>query len=330
MKKIRVGIIGLGRIAALYEEDNRAKKYYPCLTHAGSYRRDPRIELVCGADIDRKRVRKFKDRFGVARVYTDHKKMLAENEIDILSICTYPDNHYRIIKDALPYVKVIFCEKPFTRGSGEIKKIIALQEAAGARIAIDLYRQYDVSHRKVREMLLSGRFGAIDRINCYYGKGLRNMGSHMLGYIMSVVGKPVVIRTLQKYSYKGVGEYTYDVYLEFKGKVPVVLQSCDYDNYRLFEIDMICSKGRVQILDEGLTIRHSSVRKNRAETGAFELFQVKEAASTIGSALGGAVDHLVSLKEDPGATPLFSPKEYLQLQYVIEEIERQGRRLGRV
>lgn len=323
--KLKAGIIGLGRIASLYEEDAKAREYYPYLTHAGSYFKHPSVELICGSDINRNRLKKFGAMWGVNRLYEDYNNMLEENSLDILSVCTYPELHYDVIKSASNRVKVIFCEKPFAKNSGEIKSIIKLKNRTGIKIAINLYREYDKSHIRIRNSLISGKYGKIQRINCYYGKGLRNMGSHLIGYLVGILEFPEKIEVLNKKKYREIEEFTYDVYMEFKKDIPVIIQSCDFNNYRLFEMDFICEKGRVQILNEGFSIKIFNVLGNKAESDAYELVEAKkDFKSTIGYALFYAIEHLINLSRNMKLEPIVSPEKYLNLQLIIEEIERQG------
>lgn len=323
--KIKAGIVGLGRIASLYEEDARAKVFYPCLTHAGSYARHPAVEMVCGADIDAERRRRFGAQWGVAKLYSDYRQMLAENSLDILSVCTHPETHLEILQAARKSVPVIFCEKPFTRGTAEIEAVARWTEQDDAKITINLYREYDKSHLQVRSLLQRGEYGAIQRVNCYIGKGLRNMGTHLLGYLIHTLGAPERITVLDRRYSPAAREYSYDVYLVFPGDIPCLIQSCDFDKFRLFEMDFVCTEGRIQILDEGLKIVVWEAGENRAETGARELRRVRRGIrSTIGYALGGAVAQLVRLAGAPELIPAVSPQRYLVIQRVIEEIERQG------
>ena len=328
MRKLKVGIIGLGRIGSLYDNDGKARKYYKYLTHAGSYAKHPDVKIVCGTDVDTGRREKFAKMRGVDRLYSDYNKMLRENRLDILSICTNPDMHYEIIKRASRHVKVIFCEKPFTRSSAEIKKIIRLKNDTGLKIAINLYRQFDPSHRNVGTMIKNRKFGNVQRVNCYYGEGLRNMGSHLLGYIVSIFGYPEKMVVLAKKKDIRLKEYSYDVYFEFNNKMPVIVQACDFNSYRLFEIDFICEKGRVQILHEGLAINSFSVCSNKAESGARQLTEKRRFMnSSVGAALYYAVDNLVKLCRYKSARPVVSAEDYLRLQLLIEKIEREGEKL---
>lgn len=326
-KSLKAGIIGLGRIASLYEKDKKAQKYYPYLTHAGTYTKHPKIDLLCGADIDKNKCDQFQKMWGVDKVYRDYRMMLSENKIDILSICTRPDAHCEIIKNVHEYVNVIFCEKPFCNNSREVKEVIKLCKKSGTKIVINLYREFDDSHNKVLEMIRSGKFGKIQRVNCYYGKGLRNMGTHLLGYLFKCLGSPKKTIVLNKYLFSGLKEYTYDVCFEFKGEVPCMVQSCDFNKFRIFEMDFILEKGRIQVLKEGLFIRIFCSRPNKAESDAYELLEGKSIKSTVGNAFYYAVEHLVGLSNDKKLKPIMSPKEYLSLQTVIEEIEKKGERI---
>lgn len=327
MRPLKVGIAGLGRIASLYESDAKARRYYSALTHAGAYSRHPGTVIVAGADPDPGRRRAFGRRWGVKALYADPARMLRETGLDILSICTPPEEHLGLLRQAAGRVPVVFCEKPFTRGSAEIRQVLRLQEKTGLRVAINLYRQYDPSHQRIAEHLKVGRWGRVQRVNCFYGKGLRNMGSHALGYLLGIFGAPRRVQVQRRFSWPGVPEPTCDFCLETRGDVPIILQACDFSCYRLFEFDFICERGRVQIVDEGLSLRFLRVRPNRAESGAREAVEERRVRSTVGSALYHAVDHLVRLAREPRLVPLVSPSEYLIVEDVIEEIERQARRL---
>ncbi|MDD5656548.1 MAG: Gfo/Idh/MocA family oxidoreductase [Elusimicrobia bacterium] len=328
MRPLRVGIAGLGRIASLYERDAKARRHYSSLTHAGAYARHPATVIVAGADPDQERRKDFGRRWGVPALYADTARMLAEARLDILSICAHPEAHLGILRQAAGRVPVVFCEKPFTNDSREIQLVLDLQKRTGMRVAVNLYRQYDPSHQAIATRLLRGRWGRVQRVNCFYGKGLRNMGSHALGYLMGIFGAPKAVRVLRVTMDSGLEEPTCDLFLETKDGIPILLQSCDFSHYRLFEFDFICTRGRVQIHDEGLRMRFFRVQANRAESGAREAVEHRCLRSTVGSALYHAVDHLVRLRRDPMLAARVSPSDYLALQNVIEEAQRQARRMG--
>ena len=81
--------------------------------HAHGYQADRRCELVAVADVKPENAQALADRFRVPAVYTDHRKMLREQQPDLASVATYPATHAPIVIDcARAGVKAIHCEKP--------------------------------------------------------------------------------------------------------------------------------------------------------------------------------------------------------------------------
>lgn len=81
------------------------------------------FQLVCGADIDELQVEQFSKMWGIERYMLIFSKWL-QTMFDVISVCTHPDVHHKIVKALLGKVKVVFCEKPFMRNSDEIKDLI--------------------------------------------------------------------------------------------------------------------------------------------------------------------------------------------------------------
>jgi predicted dehydrogenase len=73
----------------------------------------PKTHLVAVADIVPAHIDAFNDRFDTIG-YTDYRAMLASEQPDIVSICTYVGLHYdMLVAAANAGVKAVFCEKPF-------------------------------------------------------------------------------------------------------------------------------------------------------------------------------------------------------------------------
>ena len=49
------------------------------------------MELVAGADLSTDRVQDFKQRWGVNALYTDYRQMLAQEQLDMVSATTRPE-----------------------------------------------------------------------------------------------------------------------------------------------------------------------------------------------------------------------------------------------
>src|SRR5258708_36705477 len=94
---VRIGIIGAGGISR---------------HHAMAYQRVPGVEIVAGADIVRERAEASAKEGNIPHVFTDHPDLLALDEIDAVSICTFNKAHCQPTVDARRAGKHVLVEKP--------------------------------------------------------------------------------------------------------------------------------------------------------------------------------------------------------------------------
>jgi len=319
-RRYRVGIVGCGRIASLYEADQRAKRYFSALTHASAYTQHSRVEMVAGCDVDPRRLAAFGDQWGVKSLYSDVLEMLERENIDILSICTQVESHLPIIEMAASRVGLIFCEKPLALSLGEVERAGELCWDQGSKLAVNLFRQFDPSHREVASLVQEGDLGRIQSVHCYYGKGLLNIGSHLVGVLVDILGEPIAVQALASVPSSDYYEESIDFSAEFPHGVRCVAQAVDFAHFRLFELDLVGETGRIVISDEGLRIRRYRVAPNRAETGYNELREMRPAPkATVGESLYWAVDELVR-SLDEGREPRSSGAFYTKVQRVLDSL----------
>jgi predicted dehydrogenase len=109
MAKVRVGLIGCGFAAEL---------------HMYAYQRlygvDAQVTAVAARG---DHVLDFAKKHEIHRTYRDFPSLVADNEIDVVDICTPPALHAGMIVEAAQAGKHVICEKPFTGyfGRGEDK-----------------------------------------------------------------------------------------------------------------------------------------------------------------------------------------------------------------
>lgn len=97
MNRLRMGVIGLGWFGEIHAE-----------TIAGI----PEIELAALCTRTPERLAEMGEKFGVRKLYRDYHDMLADPEIDAVSICTMWDQHREPAIAALQAGKHVFLEKP--------------------------------------------------------------------------------------------------------------------------------------------------------------------------------------------------------------------------
>ena len=99
MAKVRVGLVGCGFVAEL---------------HMSAYKRVYGLDAVVTAVVARgDHVLDFAKKHQIRATYRDFRDLLADNEIDVVDICTPPMLHATMIVEAVRAGKHVICEKPF-------------------------------------------------------------------------------------------------------------------------------------------------------------------------------------------------------------------------
>lgn len=144
MDKLRIGIIGAGRIGKL---------------HAENLCRHPHARLVAVADVAADRLRDWAAQWDIPRVTADYRDILADDAVDAVFICTPTDTHAALVQEAAAAGKHIFCEKPVSLDLGQTRAALAAVRAAGVKLMVGFNRRFDPSFRRLREWVREGKVG---------------------------------------------------------------------------------------------------------------------------------------------------------------------------
>ena len=91
----QVGIIGCGKPW----RSEGATGFGMSHAHAQGYNASPDCKIVALADISEENARAFQEKNGGDRIYTDYHTMLAQEQLDIVSISTWPHLHAQMVID---------------------------------------------------------------------------------------------------------------------------------------------------------------------------------------------------------------------------------------
>ena len=253
-KKIfRAGIVGCGRIASSFDLDPR-RKYVA--THAGAYSNSPSVKLISACDIDEQKLEEFSSRWKVKKLYQDLDEMLSKEDLDILSICTWPSTHYGLAKTAVEHgVKALFCEKPITDDLSKADELVDLCERRGVLLVVNHSRRWDPGHQRIKKFLESGRLGRILQVQCYYTAGLANTGTHLFDLLRLFLGEADWVRANPAPSF-GEKDLTLSGQIFFKNGALTTVSGLDVGNYLIFEIDFYGTKGRFRVKDSGFGLEY--------------------------------------------------------------------------
>ncbi|ANY75042.1 Gfo/Idh/MocA family protein [Paenibacillus ihbetae] len=159
MESINVGVIGTGSISAM---------------HLQSYQKHANANLLAVCDLNEDRARLAAEKYGAAKVFTDYRELLADPEIDAVSICTWNNTHAEISIAALNAGKHVLVEKPLCRTVEEALRVQEAVKSSGKLLQVGFVRRYDPNAQMLREFADKGEFGDI-----YFAKAssIRRLGN---------------------------------------------------------------------------------------------------------------------------------------------------------
>ncbi|MFC4322065.1 Gfo/Idh/MocA family protein [Litchfieldia salsa] len=156
MSKLKVAVIGCGSIA----------KH----RHLPEYAQNKQVEIVAVCDIVEERVNEFATKYD-AIAYTSYEELLANQDIDIVSVCTPNYLHASISVAALKAGKHVLCEKPMATSKEEAEEMIREAEAAGKKLMIAHNQRFVPAHQKARELIEKGELGKLYSFRSAFGHG---------------------------------------------------------------------------------------------------------------------------------------------------------------
>jgi len=146
MTQLRVGVIGVGGIAEV--------AHLPGYQQAGA--------VVQGvATLNPDEIAHVLERYAIPHVETDHRALLARDDIDAVSVCVPTYLHEAIVIDALAAGKHVLCEKPPGISAAQAVRMDQAARDAGRMLCYALSARFGPAARKVRQFVDAGRFGTI-------------------------------------------------------------------------------------------------------------------------------------------------------------------------
>ncbi|MBS7007124.1 Gfo/Idh/MocA family protein [Anaerostipes sp.] len=95
------------------------------------------------------------------KCYTDYKKMIEENEIELISIATESGVHAEIAIYCIEHNINVIIEKPMAMSLADADKIIALSEIKNVKVAACHQNRFNIAVQRMRRAVEEGRFGKL-------------------------------------------------------------------------------------------------------------------------------------------------------------------------
>jgi UDP-N-acetylglucosamine 3-dehydrogenase len=146
IKPIRWGIIGAGRFGRV---------------HARALASIAGVELVAISRRDPLKLAEVAAEIGVKRAYGDFRQLLADPEIDTVTICTHWQEHYDIALAALQSGKHVLLEKPMAATTEQCEALLSAAKTAQGRFMIGHVCRFDPRVTMAKQAIDDGRIGRI-------------------------------------------------------------------------------------------------------------------------------------------------------------------------
>ena len=146
--KIKVGIIGAGRIAGF--------------VHVPSLKLCPDLcEVIAVASRTKEKAKAFAEQWGIPRVHSDWTALLADPEVDAVVICPPSGLTHSVAKAAIAAGKHILCEKPLGLNFSEARELQVAAEQAGITHMVAFTFRFVPGLRYLKRLVGEGHFGEI-------------------------------------------------------------------------------------------------------------------------------------------------------------------------
>lgn len=148
--KLQIGIVGCGGIAN--------QKHMPALSKL-----DGKCEMVAFCDELEDRAIKANRQYGGegTAVYTDYKKLLEDETIDVVHVLTPNVAHAPIVVDAFAAGKHVLCEKPMAHTTADAQKMLDAWKKSGRKFTIGYQNRFRPEVQILHECCRDGELGEI-------------------------------------------------------------------------------------------------------------------------------------------------------------------------
>ena len=156
-----VGLISVGWMGKLHSRAYQAiPLVYPDLKI--------RPRLVHAADTAADRADYARDALGYARAGRDYRDVLADPDVDVVSICAPNMLHREIGVAAARAGKPFWIEKPVGRDAAETAEVAAAAAEAGVTTSIGYNYRHVPAVERVRELIAAGQLGRITNVRAVF------------------------------------------------------------------------------------------------------------------------------------------------------------------
>ncbi|MDP6636975.1 MAG: Gfo/Idh/MocA family oxidoreductase [Phycisphaerae bacterium] len=153
MKPLNVGMIGYGFMGRTHSNA------YSKVSHFFDLPYKPVLRVICGLDEDQAKA--FAEQWGFESHTTDWRKVIEDENIDIVDICVPNNMHAEIAIAAAKAGKAIICEKPLAMNTAQAQEMVDAVQAAGVANLVSFNYRRVPAVTLAKQLIDEGRLGKI-------------------------------------------------------------------------------------------------------------------------------------------------------------------------
>ncbi len=256
MDKVRIGIIGMGRMG---------------ITHHSIINTHPLVETVSVSDTSELILKMLKKYTPNLNTYADYKDLFMAKDVDGIIVCTPSFLHHPICKMACENGVAVFCEKPFTTDPKLAYELADMFEAKGLVNQVGYVNRFDPVWNTVKDYLQKGLIGKVAHVNAQFysatitapqkkegwrskrengGGATYEMGAHIIDLMEYFFGKPEKLYgSVLDYIYSDKVEDICSAEIAYPGGTNVSLH-VDWSDFTyrkpMMKVDIMGDKGKIQ------------------------------------------------------------------------------------
>jgi predicted dehydrogenase len=163
------------------------RNHVPPYSHGAGFFACPRTDLVACADPREDVMERFGERYHIpkARQYTDYRAMIAQENLDIVSVATQPEPRAEIVIHAAEQgIKAIYAEKAMAASLVEADAMVQALERNHVFFNLGTNRRWSVNYDHMLAAIAGGQIGDLKSLIVYNSGTLFNMASHTIDLVL--------------------------------------------------------------------------------------------------------------------------------------------------
>lgn len=153
-RKIKWGVIGLGKIAGKFCEDIHLV---------------PAAELFAVASRSLDNAKSFAQTHGAQVAYGDYQSIMQDSHVDVIYIATPHTLHAELTIQCLEAGKAVLCEKPFAMNASQVQRMVHAAEKNNVFLMEAMWTRFFPSTRHVLDLVHKGTIGKVRMVQADFG-----------------------------------------------------------------------------------------------------------------------------------------------------------------